>query len=422
MLYNELLCTVANNPGVTRNVLYLLSDSPDYCEKVFYDALSAGHIRKICVSYKEAQKRKGYVYENKDQIFLTVKGLRYIAVNSNEQGWEKFIDRSKISHCSLFGIEKNISRITRNNMSKISEANVFFKLCGVQVLTQAHTFMLASSNHSGKCLEKSEGFEGVDCGNSQFKIIREAIKKYNPALLNESIADSLNDSELESRGYRFLPKTAINKIFGLGVNDAKACKYSGILDGPDGFYMVYLPDGDGFYIPPNMRNKDNAVSRLWKFRWRHEKGYCFGAILLVSDVKKFKKLYHDIAGVREKKKDKTLYGLYNCFCIVPEIKEIERYLPLLMASDKKEIADRIINHLIELGIAKKKTERVDIFPIEIQGIPYIAGLFLNLAYIEKVLARARKSGVQRFGVLCFPWQREYYQAISVDIDTFIVDY
>ena len=415
----RILSVIATNPGVPRDLLTLFNAN-GYCERTIRSAFENGYIREHVLGKKKKQYKKPYKPERAEGkkktkkpkiqvrhcLYLKPEGLRHLASDFKSEGWPGYVDMATTKKCSVFGSE-TMNASLENAMCRVSEANVFFSLCGAEVLLLPHTNQV-----QGKMSLKKPDREPAP--NSQVQIIRNAAKQCDESILNERIISwkckGAAKPEIPEGTIRFLPKLVIKCELGYVDKDRNQCKFIGIADTVKKCCLVYCGEGNVFSLLYEPGDKDCKVLDTWKSQRTICEARCpASAIVLIRNARQFGSIIRDMAKQRiinSKIASNTYYRFEKTY-IGPEKREGAAHLRWLMSCDDAEVEKEITQNMILQRRAKQIPDG-NLFPMEADGRKCAVVCMLEAGKIINAMDELKDQGA---ALVCFEWQRQYLEAV-----------
>lgn len=444
LLYTLLTCSIATRPS-----LLVLSKNQQSIYRAIRSAIQAKHIKEYSTSIKVSNRRKKITYYG-----ITRTGINYLSRICHElprdMSWVQAIPWQEKS-VSIFGEDRTGARIYR--YLRMSTANIFFSSMGAEVwplfiessdsdkktgieessyieistknadnanvnyisiLKSAGESTAVDDDGNAKQPAKSQGIQLGVILKELFQIFKESEQNHNGSIKNHDalikFAHSKKMSQLLYTGKDMRSEKGI--IWG---------RETGIVESPLKTVLIYTGDKRGmswskFHTDIERREyrKFNAVSTYHNINVESNL-----AMLIVDNPKMFADLFFNTKGRR---REEQFGGSFTSMIVVPDNREGIANAYHYLMTDTRAFNEQIVEDAIQSGVFMKRTGRYDsIFPLQdLKGTNIAIGVYLDGIQIRKIRDAADILN-QPFGVICYAWQREYYERVLPETKFIIME-
>lgn len=424
-----MLRLTALHQSVPAEVVLSQHESLRYAQQVLKRAIDDGNLKMT----NGRPVRSGRHRITNRAVTITPQGFRFLletaaggAGNAGDRdGWMYHLDPEQVrSRTSLLG--RQLGEMEMRRLLRFSETNAFCGIAGISTALTPNAWVLKgnetecddnggnSGDGAGSILEmicRAEQEEGED---SRGKLLK----------LSPSSALSLPDNFK-----RFLTMRDIRAELLLGGgtgHDYDRCTAAGIADGKRRVIMLYTHHDVGFRWTEWNRNFDIKILKLYRSRYsilspplNPDPALC-GAVL-IRNAQELKRIYRDTDGVRrwvrkegEQVPRNVLGDGLDRLYAVPKTNAGAKHLNELLTCTDTERISAFILPLVASGRLERYEDYPDVFPVRLGGVPYAAGVYMDINRMKRMELLKTRGMVKEFGILCYEWQMPYYEALFPD--------
>lgn len=469
-LYDNMLIAALTLQAVPKETLIAMNSCRRFTQEMLSQAITNNHLRESVSIHKKRNKKIIERYYS-----VTPKGVRFLMTKSNSATWLNCLSAEGFTpgrnFPNTFG-SANVGRV-----AKVAEAALMSKIAGADMplLTTLYANRSPSEEQQDTLPVQNEQSQTVrndiaeeDTDDIQVFSLDDdedypapandgKVTLYNSeeqneeyqkgtrtnvevinAILRADCADALNEkavsynrswiaegNETESDYIRFIDSFRVKNMLAKtntvsAKNDFKKSRITGLIESRHKILMTYSVHEVGLRWFPWAYKSELAIYMRWNSSWafaERAKVYEDGpaAVLFVKNKRQFAQLYRDDAGVR--KENETLGQGLRHFHVVPKTYLGGQYLRWLMLTDMNRYESEIIKQAVESeSFEVNMSFRTNQFPLKDRGgTMYCLGVGLDIIALQSLRSVITTHPDKAFGVICFPWQEEYYADICPEV-------
>lgn len=411
--YDELLFSLVRFSFLTRSVLCCMAADPNTTRSNISRAQMQNHIKAYRSTILVNGNKRSLKYYG-----ITSDGLRFLKSRADylPEGmqWLKYLHDEDIDRMTLAGRNVGSDRLER--FLKITGAAFMSYTAGADsqpLYLSDRIFADTISNLSGDSgimtsdridiAELARGAEERWCTEQSLNGI------LSPASSDLFFTDAIT---LKSR----IIKSTDQR------NEYRGGRFTGILESPLRTVITYAGDNRGMSWTRTATKTELAATRVYKARLRHYEAIPSQKpenMVIVKNAAQFTSLY---LNERQKGNGEPFASGYAACYIVPVSRNGIEQMRDIMLNETDAYEKQLAASAVDSGLFCNNTGNDrDLFPLTSNrtGMHVMLGTFMDAVKLRRAAAVSEKRN-NGFGVICKPWQADYYARVIPGITTFVM--
>ena len=402
--YLQTLCFIFFNRIVSKRDLGLLSEYSGQMTKTINDAIMNGHIRQVELKIKDRTS----AHPLSIQAFVITKdGIRFL-IDKYHSSWFQTISYEELDNILLFS-KFEYSMYQRLKLTSQSTAILMSKRAGAIIPIENFT-----TEYEDNIDEDRETENRLHFSTFLSRTLTEY--EYNELQMCGPMKGINVNSDIVFHSATLVKQNAGNANKLVSVTEFNKGRYRGVLDSECRSILLYVAQQSDMQWSRWFTRMEVTAHSQWVksaamlSQSQSEKtGLCAG--IIVKNQASFEKAYK-LADVEHEKNEQSLYGgTFDHFYVFPEDENGIKQMNWLMQNDDADINDAIISFFSKQdGFHASPNSKL--FPL-VNAYNHKTAVCLTfdakqLLSIQRV---ALAKSDEAYAIICFPWQKEYYQRV-----------
>ena len=428
-MFDTILYLLMTQSMASRASLVSLSSSKVPAYTSIKKALNLKYIKQCSMSYKLKGEKHTIKY-----ITITLKGINYLRTKLGDDiPWLQFLDPT-VTRLSVRGEKTKTTRVER--FVRMASMAVMFAGIGVEV---NHTFLVFEKEDAQDEDDARWWETDIDEVSGSYEVECEAFGEANPvgdetqrtkcSTLAALVSDALRayetaqgqkqnrtnklESELRFHDSVIMKRNLRNVEDGTETLDYIFGRYVGMIESCFKSVLIYAEFSDG--MSWSSRVTDREVSAYKKCNrlhsnYKHIRYDDLRAGICINNPKAFADIYYD---KKKRRGEEDHFGRpYTHFYIIPATYEGLHSFRAMMSEDDMASRQSLIDDAVESGLFTHNSEfDSDLFPLKnTNGTLFMLGNVMDIVQIQRLESISKKFDLD-FGILCYPWQMDYYKRV-----------
>ena len=407
--YIDILETIFYVRVITKKSIGILTERTSTATEFIKAAIEAKHIKEKIVKDKRGTSRRLITV-----YLITKTGINYLIETKQDNRIFNIIEN--LDQYNIWSDSETHSNI----IIRVINESIAMILCKKAEIQIPYKTMFER-----KILEDEETSTTSVLGQQILKYINDTIwetdccfnkKKSKASINSDNDTEQDKETEIIYYGKKEIIENANNKNTSASIRQIIHGRMLGILDSTEKTSLLYV--ANPFYMKWDDFSVESeyAIIRMWKtFRsqirqeLKTQTGQC--GIIIVENTRDFQNVYFNRYFKRQTSGD--FGGMLDHLYVVPNSIEGAKQLRWIMSSVDQEEINRLTENAVETGLFNRNDEptKKEFQLRNNEGNEVAIGFLMDgktMSVIEKI-AKARSD--KTFYVLCFEWQRKYYERI-----------
>lgn len=427
-IYEKVLYLALTKNLITNPALLLISKSSQSVYRVIRTAIENGHLKKQTDDFSENKCKFVLTY-----YYITSSGIKYLIENASDKIlWLKFFTPffSRFKTKGKYSSKRKLEKFLHTTTAAIMCEEIGARSSSYFLTTDTLSFFNTKSSKDWAVNEEIESEGGwfgtgheveatIDERNLKgltlAEMVYEAIEKYK-----HTTSSTQNGIIKENYNLKFVNSTEIkNSLARDSGNYSMAydfirCRYTGFLQSRYKSLAIYVGSPAGLSWQRKFFKKEVSSHSLYSNKVSENSLVKYNdnrAVLLVTNAKMFADIYLD---KNEKRAPNEKLGEgFTHFFAVPINENGKKLLSHLIEQNADTQKENIIREAIESNFYQANTEYdEELFPLKNKtGTLIFLGVEMDIIQMLRLGVVMTKFPQNKYGILCFPWQTDYYKRI-----------